>query len=136
VRTFGARLKRTSTSVTFAEDHANALTSIDPALDLGNGLTLTDYKTKTAALKAKNDQYNSDLSDLDTSLNKTGSTNGFAAYVAFIPAKKMGIVILANKRYGIDVRVTAAYEILTQLDVRATSTPRHFINCKPGDEHE
>jgi CubicO group peptidase (beta-lactamase class C family) len=49
-------------------------------------------------------------------INKTGSTNGFAAYVAFIPAKKMGVVILANKRYGIEERVTAAYEILTQLD--------------------
>ena len=55
-------------------------------------------------------------------INKTGSTNGFAAYVAFIPAKKMGIVILANKRYGIDQRVTAAYEILTQLDMRSGAT--------------
>jgi CubicO group peptidase (beta-lactamase class C family) len=55
-------------------------------------------------------------------INKTGSTNGFAAYVAFIPARQMGIVILANKRYDIDQRVTAAYEILTQLDMRSSST--------------
>ncbi|WP_420836477.1 hypothetical protein [Candidatus Fukatsuia symbiotica] len=30
--------------------------------------------------------------------------------------KKMGIVVLANKSYPIAPRVTAAYQILTQLD--------------------
>jgi beta-lactamase class C len=51
----------------------------------------------------------------ETLLNKTGSTNGFAAYVAFVPAKKLGIVVLSNRSYPIDARVTAAYAILAQL---------------------
>jgi beta-lactamase class C len=51
----------------------------------------------------------------DVWLNKTGSTNGFGAYVAFIPVKHFGIVIFANKSFPIDQRVTIAYQILTQL---------------------
>jgi beta-lactamase class C len=49
-------------------------------------------------------------------INKTGSTNGFAAYVAFVPSKKIGIVILANKNYPVAARVTAAHQIVMQLD--------------------
>ena len=51
----------------------------------------------------------------DVLINKTGSTNGFGAYVAFVTGKKIGIVVLANKSYPIDARVTAAYKILMRL---------------------
>ncbi|RQH02187.1 beta-lactamase [Paraburkholderia dinghuensis] len=51
-----------------------------------------------------------------TWINKTGSTNGFGSYVAFVPARRIGIVILSNRNYPIAARVTAAYKIFTALD--------------------
>ncbi|MGI2202626.1 class C beta-lactamase [Shewanella oncorhynchi] len=49
-------------------------------------------------------------------INKTGSTGGFAAYAAFIPAQKLGIVLLSNKNYPVPPRVTVGYQILTGIE--------------------
>jgi beta-lactamase class C len=48
-------------------------------------------------------------------INKTGSTNGFGAYVVFVPAEHLGIVILANTSFPIEDRVTAAYKLIRSL---------------------
>lgn len=51
----------------------------------------------------------------DVLIHKTGSTNGFGAYIVFVPQKKIGVVILANKYYPGEARIRAAYQILTKL---------------------
>jgi beta-lactamase class C len=51
----------------------------------------------------------------DVLINKTGSTNGFAAYIAFVPGMKIGVVILANRNYPIEARVTAAYRMIQEM---------------------
>lgn len=47
--------------------------------------------------------------------NKTGSTNGFGVYAAFVPQADVGIVMLANRNIPNAARIAAAYEVLAAL---------------------
>lgn len=46
---------------------------------------------------------------------KTGSTNGFGAYVLFIPEQRVGLVLLSNRNFPIPDRIRAAWRILDEL---------------------
>jgi beta-lactamase class C len=64
----------------------------------------------------------------DVIIDKTGSTNGFSAYVVFVPRRKTGLVLLANKSFPIRARVAAAYRILMHLSdpsLRRTGDEAH-----------
>ena len=50
-----------------------------------------------------------------TLFNKTGSTAGFSSYVMFVPGKKIGLVMLANKNYPTSERVQTGHAILEQV---------------------
>lgn len=50
-----------------------------------------------------------------TLFNKTGSTNGFGAYAVFVPSRRVGIVVLANRNVPIPARIDAAYAVLREV---------------------
>ena len=60
-----ARRKRTSQMLEKAVRRAAGINSIDPNLDLGNGLTLPAFSTLIETMRTKENAYNSALSNLD-----------------------------------------------------------------------
>lgn len=60
-----ARRKRTSQVLEKAVRRAAGMSSIDPALDLGNGLTLPTFSTLIETMRSRENDYNSALSNLD-----------------------------------------------------------------------
>ncbi|MCC5599145.1 hypothetical protein [Nostoc favosum] len=60
-----ARRKRTSVVLEKAVRRAASINSIDPSLDLGNGLTLPAFSNLIETMRTKENAYNSALSSLD-----------------------------------------------------------------------
>lgn len=52
----------------------------------------------------------------DLLLNKTGSTNGFGAYILLLPARDTGLVILANRNFPNAERVRLALQLLESIE--------------------
>lgn len=79
------------------------------SLKSGNGYDMILKPNKAEAIEPSKKPSN------DVWVNKTGSTNGFGAYVVMVPSKQVGLVMLANKNYPNDARVRSAYRILSDL---------------------
>lgn len=65
-----ARQKKLSPFLEGAQQRLNALSTINPALDLGNGLTLAAYRAQVTSMQAKQDAYNALLSQADQAQNE------------------------------------------------------------------
>lgn len=54
----------------------------------------------------------------DSLVTKTGATNGFGAYAAFIPGRKIGLVVMANRNHPTAERLTLAKQVFAALNVQ------------------
>jgi hypothetical protein len=61
--------KRKSAAITNSRKRLSGLEAIDPALDLGNGLTVSDFKNAIEAAEKKLDDHNTLLSEVDEAGN-------------------------------------------------------------------
>lgn len=75
----------------------------------GNSRTMAMESNKATAVSAADRPSGAIL------FNKTGSTNGFGAYVAFVPEERIGVVMLANKNVHIPARINAVHAVLEAL---------------------
>lgn len=54
----------------------------------------------------------------DSLVTKTGATSGFGAYVAFIPGRKIGLVVMANRNHPTAERLGLAKQVFAALNVQ------------------
>jgi beta-lactamase class C len=52
-------------------------------------------------------------------MNKTGSTNGFGAYVVLVPKAHIGLAVLANRNYPNPARAEAGLKLIQALEAYA-----------------
>lgn len=60
----------------------------------------------------------------DAVIDKTGGTSGFGAYAAFVPARRTGLVILANRNHPTLLRIAFAEELFALLGVPGVGDTR------------
>lgn len=65
-----ARLKKTTSHYDVAVTRLSAIKSIDPKLDLGNGINLEVYEKRINELREKVNEYNTLLSQIDAHSNE------------------------------------------------------------------
>lgn len=78
--------------------------------DIRNLLNTNDYHAQGPA--AIQEVYERAMFGGEALIDKTGTTDGFKAYIAVIPSKQSGIVILANKNVSHEAIVRTARNIL------------------------
>ena len=64
-----SRIKKTSLVLERAHQRLSGMESVDPALDLGNGLTTITFNAQVDTFQDRLDKYNQHISDLDAERN-------------------------------------------------------------------
>ena len=63
----------------------------------------------------------------NVALNKTGSTNGFGGYVTVLPGENLGIVVLANRNFPNEARITATYALIKAMLGNERAVSAHHV---------
>ncbi|WP_445115617.1 class C beta-lactamase [Acinetobacter sp. WZC-1] len=83
--------------------------------------TLLDSNSEQIVMKANPVIKITEQSNGPKIYHKTGSTNGFGAYIVFIPEQKIGLIMLMNKRIPNTERIRAAYAVLNAIQTHKKS---------------
>ena len=106
------------------ETHKGYFKVADSGMTQALGWEMFSYPTTSKILQASNSKQillgsNPVVKELSQPkskvFHKTGSTNGFGAYVLFIPEERFGLVMLMNKKIPNVDRIKAAYNVFETL---------------------